>query len=143
MTETAESRPCRYCVANWAGMSTRGGWNGTPIIPSAEDCEHEYRDDPRVYALAEALARVFQKTRTPTEEQISWFLADADDAVDDFDPAPERWTVRGLMPCAADGEQGIDARVRICGTTYVALEGGKDARGQLVKLATFREWHRG
>jgi hypothetical protein len=38
--------------------------------------------------------------------------------------------------------EGIDARVRINGVTYVLLVGGKDERGAMVKLAEFREWHR-
>ena len=134
------SRPCRYCVANWTAMTNRHPIPGAgPILPTAEDCKFEHRDDPRVYALAEAMAKVMQD-RNPSDAQISYFLGDADDVVDDFDPTPERWRVRKLPESANDGEQGIEIRLRINDVTYVALAGGKDSRGSVVKLATFRSW---
>ena len=94
----------------------------------------DHRDDPRVYGLAIAMARVGQG-RNPTDEQVGWFLGDADDVVDDFDPPPERWRVRKLPD---SDEDGIDARLRINDVTYVCLEGGKDCRGGVLRLATYR-----
>lgn len=141
MTATATTRPCRFCVANWTGMSRRipAGPAAEPILPTAQDCADTHRDDPRVYALAEAFAKAMQG-RGPTDEQIAWFLEDADDVVDTFDPAPDRWRVRKLPANRRDGEQGIEARLRINDVTYVALEGGKDCRGSVVRLSTFRSW---
>lgn len=95
-----------------------------------------HRDDPRVYALAQVMAARMQQ-RDPTEEQVGWFLADADDVIDDFDPPPDRWHVRKLPDT---DEDGIDARLRINDVTYVCLEGGKDSRGSVVRLSTYRSW---
>lgn len=50
--------------------------------------------------------------------------------------------VRRLTGSVNDYEQGIDARARVNGVTYVVLVGGKDDRGAMVRLAEFREWHR-
>lgn len=133
----AGERPCRFCVANWAGVSARGG-GGEPIRPDPEDCEQAHRDDPRVYGLARAMAKAMQD-RYPSDEQVAWFLEDADEVVDDFDPPPDRWRVRRLPESANDGPDGIDARVRINDVTYVVLEGGKDCRGSVVRLSTFRQ----
>lgn len=140
---TQPARPCRYCIANWTGMSNRvpGGSDLPPILPTPEDCETTHRDDPRVYALAEAMAKVMQN-RKPSDEQIGWFLEDADDVVDDFEPAPEKWRVRKLPTSDNDYDQGIEVRLRINDITYVGLEGGKDSRGSVVKLSTFRSWDR-
>lgn len=134
-----EGRPCKYCVANWAGQT--GQFGRARIVPTPQDCEMTHRDDARVYALALAMAKVMQH-RDPTDEQISYFLADADEVVDDFDPAPERWRVRKLPMSDGDYDQGIDVRLRINDVTYVALEGGKGDRGSVVKLSTFRSWHK-
>ncbi|MFI2664859.1 hypothetical protein [Micromonospora carbonacea] len=131
--------PCRYCIANWAETGSRVDPTRPAIVPDVDDCTMTHRDDPRVYDLAAAMARVMQD-RNPTDEQISYFLGDADDVVDDFDPTPERWRVRKLPESANDHEQGIEIRLRINDVTYVALEGGKDSRGSVVKLSTFRSW---
>jgi hypothetical protein len=135
-------RPCRYCIASWAGVTHRlpGDQDREPIRPDATDCAMEHRDDQRVYDLAQAMAKVLQD-RHPTDEQIAWFLADADEVVDDFDPVPKRWRVRKLPASANDGDQGIEVRLRINDVTYVVLEGGKDCRGNVVLLATFCAWH--
>lgn len=132
------NRPCQYCVANWAGATGKHG--GPVLVPEPHDCEFTHRDDPRIYRLARAMASVMQQ-RNPTLEQISWFLEDADDVVDDFDPEPEKWRVRKLPPSAGDYDQGIEIRLRINDVTYVGLQGGKDSRGSVVKLTTFRSWH--
>jgi hypothetical protein len=144
VADIATARPCRYCIANWAGVCSRvpGQADRDPILPSAEDCAVEHRDDPRVYGLARAMAKVMQD-RHPSDEQVAWFLADADEVVDDFDPPPEQWRVRRLPASANDADHGIEVRLRINDVTYVALEGGKDCRGSVVKLATFRSWQEG
>lgn len=129
--------PCRYCVANWKGMTARTG-GGIEILPTVDDCQSAHRDDPRVYALAEAFAKAIQG-QPPTDEQAAWFLEDADEVVDDFDPPPARWSVRKLPNAKSDEENEIECRFRINGVTYVALEGGKDTRGSLMPLSTFRE----
>lgn len=116
-----------------------GKLGGVPLLPDVEDCQFAHRDDPRVYDLARAMAKVMQD-RSPSDEQVSWFLGDADDVVDDFDPAPEVWQVRRLPSSANDPDDGIDIRLRINDVTYVGLEGGKDSRGNVVPLKTFREW---
>jgi hypothetical protein len=124
MAESA--RPCRYCIADWA-----------PTEVSAEECEMRHRDDPRVYDLARSLAIVLQD-RAPSDQQIAWFLADADQVVDGFDPAPTRWKVRRLPASSNDHYDGIEVRLRINDVTYVALEGGKDCPGDMLPLAEFR-----
>ncbi len=138
MTETL-GRPCKYCVANWAGATGKHG--GPVLVPDPHDCEMSHRDDPRVYRLALAMAKVMQQ-RQPTDEQISWFLEDADEVVDGFDPEPEKWAVRRLTMSPGDYGNGIEIRLRINGVTYVGLEGGKDSRGSVVKLSEFRSWER-
>src|SRR5574342_101436 len=140
MTDPGAARPCKYCVANTAGYLARAGSTLT-LETRAEDCEMSHRDEPRVYALARALAKVFQ-TRMPSDEQISWFLEDADEVVDDFDPPPEKWSVRRLRPLVNDADRQIEVRLRVNGVTYVCLEGGKDTRGSVVRLSEFRSWHK-
>lgn len=135
--EAAEVRPCLFCIANWAGAT--GKFTGEPLLPTAEDCRFTHRDDPRIYDLARAMASVMQQ-RKPTDEQVSWFLEDADDVVDDFDPAPERWRVHRLRSAVGDEIDEIDIRLRINGVTYVGLAGGKDCRGSVVTLKEFRSW---
>lgn len=125
-------RPCPYCVAFY----TDGGKRPT-ILPTERDCEWEHRDDQRVYDLARAMAKVMQD-RHPSDQQIQWFLADADQVVDHFDPTPERWRVRRLPVSANDGPDGIEMRLRINDVTYVGLEGGKDDRGPLLPLSEYR-----
>ena len=135
------SRPCKYCVANWAGMA-RTDLGFEPIVPEPMDCEVAHRDDPRIYALATAIARTICAVRKPSDEQVGWYLGDADDVVDDFEPTPVRWTVRRLPGLKNDSWSGIEIRLRINDVTYVGLEGGKGDRGSVVRLSTFREWHK-
>ena len=139
------ARPCRFCIAFWAEPATRNGWMGAPPVPEPEDCEMAHRDDPRVYALAEAMAKVFQDPQ-PTDAQISYFIEDADDVVDDFDPAPDAWVVESAGEFVYEDEDedeipvgAIDFQLRINGIDYVALSGEKE-RGSTVALATYRSW---
>jgi hypothetical protein len=121
------SRPCKYCLAAY------------PILFEGGDvtaCEWEHRDDPRVYALAAAMARVFQP-RPVTDEKIGWFLQDADAVVDDFDPVPEKWKVRKLPDTRYDD---FVVRFRINDVTYVQ----QDGKGYIppVRLSVLRERQR-
>lgn len=131
-----EPRPCRYCVAAWAGYSK----SDPPIVPEPRDCEWEHRDDPRVYALAREMARAVAGNRD--DEHTGWFLADADQVVDHFAEPPARWRVSRLPSGKRDAEDEIECRLRINGISYVALEGGKDSRGDLHPLAEFRRHQR-
>jgi hypothetical protein len=133
----SDTRPCKFCIANVREHLARIGWPDSETTATAEDCEFAHRDDPRVYNLARAMAKVMQ-SRRPSDEQVAWFLEDANDVVDDFDPPPVEWSVHRLPRQANDGADEIEVRLRINGVTYVALEGGKDSRGSLVKLAEFR-----
>jgi hypothetical protein len=122
------SRPCKYCLAAYPILFEDG---------DVSSCEFEHRDDPRVYALAAAMARIFQP-RPNTDEQIAWFLQDADAVVDDFDPPPEKWRLRKL-PLGGSGE--FDMRFRVNDVTYVCQAAGKEKTNP-VRLATYRAWMR-
>jgi hypothetical protein len=120
------SRPCRYCLAAYPILFEDG---------DVSSCEFEHRDDPRVYALAAAMARIFQP-RPNTDEQIGWFLNDADAVVDDFDPAPDRWRVHKLPDNPRDE---FVARFRVNGVTYVLQDGHKE-KTVPVRLSALRQW---
>jgi hypothetical protein len=121
------TRPCRYCLAAYPILFQDG---------STTACQWEHRDDQRVYDLARKLASIYQQ-RSPTDEQVQWFLADADAVVDDFDPAPEKWRVRKLP----DGNFEFDMRFRVNDVTYVVQAGGKE-RETPVRLSLLRQWQR-
>ena len=120
------SRPCRYCLAAYPILFEDG---------ETSSCEWEHRDEQRVYDLATAMARVFQQ-RSPTDEQVGWFLDDANAVVDDFDPAPEKWRVRKLPDTAE-----FDCRMRINDVTYVCQAACKD-KSLPVRLSVLRGWQR-
>ncbi len=120
--EAAHPQPCRFCAAN--------GYD-------AELCKfaHE-RPVDTVAPLATKLASIFQQ-RTPTDEQVGYFMQDAAAIISDFDPLPDVWRVRKL-PCGVDDE--FVMRFRVNDVTYVV----EDAEGynEPVRLATFRQWQR-
>ena len=118
------TRPCKFCLAAYPILFEDG---------DVSSCEFEHRDDPRVYALAAAMARIFQP-RPNTDEQVAWFLQDADAVVDDFDPPPEKWRVRKL-PLGSSGE--FIMRFRVNDVTYVVQEGGKEKTNP-VRLSVLR-----
>lgn len=122
------SRPCKYCLAAYPILFEDG---------ETTSCEFEHRDEQRVYDLAAALAAVFQR-RPPSDEQVQWFLSDADAVVDDFDPQPERWRIRKLP----DGKNDdFVMRFRINDVTYVIQDGDKE-KVPPVRLSTLRGWQR-
>ena len=119
-------RPCRFCVAAYPTMA-------------AEICADSYhRDVPSLYDLATAMASVFQH-RPPTDEQVGWFLDDAEAIVDDFDPPPAKWRVRSL-PTGGHGE--FDARFRVNDVTYIIQSGGHKEKMCPVRLSVYRSWMR-
>ncbi|MBE7193770.1 MAG: hypothetical protein INR66_14965 [Gordonia polyisoprenivorans] len=106
MSEQVEK--CRYMEAAYPDLS-------------AEDCSCAsfHRHEPRVFQLASALAVVFQG-ENPTDEQIAWFLNDADAVVDEFDPTPKTWTVVDLgEPNQYRDLPGVIRRFTINGVEYV------------------------
>lgn len=122
------SRPCRYCLAAYPVLFEDG---------STDSCEFEHRDEQRVYDLAAKLASVYQQRR-PTDEQVQWFLADADAVVDDFDPLPEKWRIRTLPE---NGSDGFIMRFRLNDVTYVVQDGDKEACHP-VRLSVLRGWQK-
>jgi hypothetical protein len=121
------TRPCRFCLAAYPILFEDG---------DVTDCEFTHRDEQRVYDLAIAMAAVFQ-AREPTDEQVAWFLEDADAVVDDFDPAPERWRLHKLP----DDFSEFIARFQVNGVTYVLQDGDKE-KTVPVRLSTLRHWQR-
>lgn len=119
------SRPCRYCLA-------------VCLTIADEICDEFYhRDTQPLYDLATALAAVFQH-RPPTDEQVGWFVDDAEAVIRDFDPLPEKWRIRRL-PEARYTE--FDCRFRVNDVTYVVQAGDK-SKELPVRLSTYRQWMR-
>jgi hypothetical protein len=122
------SRPCRFCLVAYPILFEDG---------DVTSCEWEHRDEQRVYNLAAAMARIFQP-RPNTDEQVAWFLQDADAIVDDFDPVPAKWRVRKLPP----GKSGeFIMRFRVNDVTYVVQEGCKEKTNP-VRLSRLRQAQR-
>jgi hypothetical protein len=104
----AEQRPCRYCTANYGEYA------------DDEMCEMTHqRPADEVAPLATALARIFQD-RNPTDQQVGYFMQDADEVIGDFDPIPEKWRVRKLPMSESDE---FIQRFRINDVTYVVEDG--------------------
>lgn len=95
----------------------------------------QHRHEPRVFALAEAMARVFQNPE-PSDEQIAWFLDDADAVVDDFDPSPDAWVIEdGDYP----KESGLDHQFTLNGVAYVVQVSDWEP-AHPVKRETWESW---
>ena len=122
------SRPCRYCKAAYPILFEDG---------DVTSCEWTHRDEQRIYDLATAMARVFQQP-SPTDEQVGWFLDDANAVVDDFDPAPEKWRIRRLPQNSYDE---FDCWFRVNDVTYVVQPGCK-SKELPVRLSVLRGWQR-
>ena len=103
----------------------------------AEDCCGAHRHEDRVFTLARAMAVIFQKV-DPSDEQVAWFLDDADAVVEDFDPTPDAWEVADLkdMP---DEMPGIAHMFQINGVEYV-LQDADWEPARPVRLTTYKSW---
>lgn len=113
---------CRYMAAAYPSLD-------------ADDTCTEHRHDEPTFALARAMAAVFQQP-DPTDEQIGWLLNDAAAVVDDFAPAPASWTVSELE---ISREPGLDFTLTINGIDYVIQE--NDSGGHVVSHPVARvEW---
>lgn len=110
-----------------------------PILNAEDTCEGRHRHEPRVFALARAMARTFQPEPT-SDERIAWFLDDADAVVDDFGgPEWDGWTVALIEDMPAD-PPGIDCRFTINGVEYVLPESEWEPSVP-VDRETWDSWH--
>ena len=121
----AVSRPCRYCTAAY------------PTIADEICDDFLHRDTQSLYDLATALAAVFQH-RPPTDEQVGWFVDDAEAVIKDFDPLPAKWRIRRLPETRY---QEFDCRFRVNDVTYV-VQAGEKSKELPVRLSTYRQWMR-
>ena len=103
----------------------------------ADDTCHSHRHEDRIVELARAMAVEFQRP-DPSDEQVAWFLDDADAVIDDFVPAPEAWEItdKEVMP---KDLPGIVSRFRINGVEYV-LQDSDWEPAHPVLLSTYRSW---
>lgn len=105
MSDMAEQ--CRYMQAAY------------PELDAEDTCDGFHRHEQRVYDLARAIATAIHECE-PTDEQVAWFLNDADAVVDDFDPTPEAWEV--VNHGYPEAECGLNHAMRINGVEYVIQE---------------------
>lgn len=113
---------CRYMAAAYPGLS-------------AEESCSNHRHEPRVFALAEALAKVCQPD--VTDEKVGWFVDDADAIVDDFDPTPSEWKLTG--PELSD-RIGVTQELAINDRAYVIPDSEWEPAPP-VALATWLRWN--
>lgn len=99
------SDQCRYMQAAY------------PELDAEDTCE-THRHEERVYELARAIAAAIHECE-PTDEQVGWFLNDADAVVDDFTPTPQAWEV---VNHGWPEEYGLNHAMRINGVEYVIQE---------------------
>jgi hypothetical protein len=90
------------------------------------DCYHDLAD----WGLAGLLAATYQETNEPSDDQVSWFLDNANAISADVGPRP--WMLQRLDPL-----RGYDAAFSINGVICVVPEGGKDCPGTAMAVA---EW---
>ena len=116
-------RDCRWCFAAY------------PILAD-EECPH--LNDPRIGDLARAFAVVCQNP-DPSDEQIGWFVEDADAVIDDFPAETTSWTVTGPVPPSEDESFALDFTLTINGEAYVVQQSeGEPAHP--VKRSTWESW---
>lgn len=88
-----------------------------PDLDASDTCTGIHAHTQPVFNLAFALAMKFQDTPTPTDEQIAWFLNDADAVMRHFPASPLAWSVEH------DDESkripGVDFYLRINGLQFV------------------------
>ena len=119
---TSTSEQCKYMAAAY------------PTLTAEESCGN-HRHIPEVFALASAMAAVFQSE--VTDEKVGWFLEDADAVVDDFDQAPGNWTVTEPEISA---RHGVTQEFKVNDQVYVLPDGDWEASVP-VRLSTWLTWH--
>jgi hypothetical protein len=107
-----------------------------PTLDADETCRG-HRHEDRIVALARAMAVEFQRP-DPSDEQIAWFLDDADAVIDDFAPAPEAWEITDHVTGPKE-PAGIVDRFRINGVEYV-LQDADWEPARPVRLTTYLSW---
>jgi len=82
--------------------------------------------------LAVAIARMIHEVE-PTDEQVGWFMEDADAVASDFDPKPDAWTVTKLPD-----EEDCVLSFEVNGVAYVV----EDGEGHIVPVQRepWRKW---
>ena len=121
---------CRYLAAAYPTLD-------------AEDTCWSHRHEPRVFALAEAMAHVMQTD--VTDEKIGWFVDDANAIVDDFNPTPDAWEVTESQPPAWDEDldeptlPGISHTFTVNGRRYVVQDSDWEPASP-VALDTYLSW---
>lgn len=116
------SDKCRYMQAAY------------PDLDADETCS-EHRHDEPTFSLARAMAVAFQQP-DPSDEQVGWCMDDAAAVVDDFDPAPESWSV---TEPEITNEAGLDFTLTINGVPYVVQPSEWEPSHPL-RRATWDEW---
>ncbi len=112
-----------------------------PTLTGDDTCQ-THRHEPRVFALAEALARSIHEEQTG-DEQIGWLLDAADAVVDDFDPTPEAWEVsRWEMADGKDRGMGLIQTLTINGRAYV-VQDSEWSPTPPVSREMWESWHEG
>lgn len=120
------SDQCRYMAAAY------------PTLDAAGTCDW-HRHEPRVFDLARAFAAAVHETADPTDEQVGWFVDDADAVVDDFDPVPESWVTTAFK---VTDEAGLDFTTTINGRAYVVQDnGGSGEEVHPVAREKWDSWH--
>ena len=121
------SEQCRYMAAAYPGST-------------ADETCHSHRHEARTFDLARAFAAGVHETPDPTDEQVGWFLDDADAVVDDFDPVPESWVTTAFE---YTGEAGLDLTLTINGRPYVVQDNmGSGEACTPVARSTWESWTR-
>lgn len=107
-----------------------------PTLDADDTCDN-HRHEQRIFDLARAMAVEFQQP-DPTDEQIAWFLDDADAVIDDFTSAPDRWEITDneVMPKELPG---IVNRWRINGVEYVLQDSDFEPAAPVL-LSTYLSW---
>jgi hypothetical protein len=121
---TMTDRPCRFCVAAYGLDAQECEWSHE--VPAGE-----------LEPLARKFAHVFggRPGVTATDEHVGWYMEDAQAVIGDFDPVPERWTMRRLPD---SGEFVV--RFRLNDVTYVVQHG--EGYVEPVRLSLLRQWER-
>ncbi|MDI1288691.1 MAG: hypothetical protein PSX37_01910 [bacterium] len=121
---------CEFCRAAWPSLTGDDFFHG---------------DDPRLPDIARALADVAQGPN-PTDEQVGWFIDDADAIVGDWPGHPGPWVITDWNHSPTDPEcpeeswVGIDLTFTLNGVPYVIQESEFESMHP-VKRDTYLSWH--